>query len=487
MGKPTGFLEYERAETERRSIDERIRDYEELTVKQDAEALRIQGARCMDCGVPYCHAGFVVAGLSIGCPLCCLIPEINDLVYRGDYEEAYRRLSKNHPFPEFTSRVCPALCEGSCALGEHALPVTVREIERFVSDEMRQRGLVRPRPPLLRTGKRAAVVGSGPAGLACAELLNRLGADVTVFERADRPGGLLMYGIPNMKLDKTLVRARVALLEEEGVRFVLSAEVGVDYPVSALIKDFDAAVLCTGATAERLLDVPGSGQNGVVSAVRFLTSATKTLLGGTRDADAQDAAGKDVIVVGGGDTGTDCVATAIRQGAKSVTQLEIMPKPPAERTAENPWPLWPKIHKTDYGQQEAAALFGADPREYLTTVREIMSENGRVSGVKTVRVEWVKQDGRMTPREIAGTERTRPAGLVLTAMGFTGPERALIGQLDLRTDARGNIATEGDSHKSSLPSVFAAGDVRRGPGLVVWGIAEGRNAARRCNEYLMAK
>jgi glutamate synthase (NADPH/NADH) small chain len=290
-----------------------------------------------------------------------------------------------------------------------------------------------------------------------------------------------------MKLDKELVLSRVALLSEEGVQFVLSTEVGADYPVSALINDFDATVLCAGATAERLLDVPGSALDGVVTAVRFLTSATKVLLGGRRDAGAQVAAGKDVIVVGGGDTGTDCVATAIRQGAKSVAQLEIMPKPPEERSAENPWPLWPKVHKTDYGQREAAALFGDDPREYLTTVQEIVGENGRVSGVKTVRVEWRSQGGRMTPHALAGTEKLRPAQLVLTAMGFTGPERALIDRLNLKTDARGNIATEGDSHKSSLLSVFAAGDVRRGPGLVVWGIAEGRSAARACNEYLMAK
>ncbi|MDR2355295.1 MAG: glutamate synthase subunit beta [Clostridiales Family XIII bacterium] len=487
MGKPTGFLEYERAEAARRPVGERIQDYEEFIVKQDAETLRVQGARCMDCGVPYCHAGFVVEGLSIGCPLCNLIPEINDLVYRGDCEEAYKRLSKTHPFPEFTSRVCPALCEASCTLGEHALPVTIKEIERFVSDEMLRLGLIRPQPPLLRTGKRVAVVGSGPSGLACAELLNRLGNSVTVFERADRPGGLLMYGIPNMKLDKALVLARVALLEEEGVQFVLSTEVGGDYPAPALVKDFDAVVLCAGATQERLIDVPGSGLTGVVTAVRFLTAATKGLLDGTRDASAPSAAGKDVIVVGGGDTGTDCVATSVRQGARSITQLEIMPQPPEKRAPGNPWPLWAKVQKTDYGQQEAIAVFGADPREYLTTVKEITGANGCVNGVKTVCVEWARQDGRMIPREIAGTERRRPAQLVLTAMGFTGPERALIDRLDLRTDSRGNVATEGDSHKSSLLSVFAAGDVRRGPGLVVWGIVEGRRAARRCNEYLLAK
>jgi glutamate synthase (NADPH/NADH) small chain len=487
MGKPTGFLEYERTETNRRPVGERINDYEEFVAERDSEDLRAQGARCMDCGVPYCHAGFVVEGLSIGCPLCNLIPEINDLVYRGDYEEAYKRLSKTHPFPEFTSRVCPALCEGSCTLGEYALPVAIRDIERFVGDEMLRRGLIRPRPPLLRTGKRVAVVGSGPAGLACAELLNRLGNGVTVFERADRPGGLLMYGIPNMKLDKSLVLSRVALLEEEGVQFVLSSEVGGDYPAPALVKDFDAVVLCAGATQERRIDVPGDELDGVVTAMRFLTSATKDLLDGARDKVAKAAAGKDVIVVGGGDTGTDCVATSVRQGAKSIAQFEILPKPPAERAVENPWPLWPKVHKTDYGQEEAIALFGADPREYLTTVKEIVGANGRVSGVKTVRVEWLHQNGRRFPREIAGTERLRPAQLVLTAMGFTGPERALIDRLDLRTDSRGNIATEGDSHKSSLLSVFAAGDARRGPGLVVWGIVEGRRAARRCNEYLLAK
>jgi glutamate synthase (NADPH/NADH) small chain len=485
MGKPTGFLEYERAEPAYRPASERIGDYEEFAITQDAEALRIQGARCMDCGVPYCHAGFVVEGLSIGCPLCNLVPEINDLVYRGDYEEAYKRLLKTHPFPEFTSRVCPALCEGSCTLGEHALPVTIREIERFVSDEMLRRGLVGPQPPLLRTGKRVAVVGSGPAGLACAELLNRLGNSVTVFERADRPGGLLMYGIPNMKLDKSLVLARVALMEEEGVQFVLSTEVGGDYPVSALMRDFDAVVLCAGATEERRIDVPGSGLDGVVSAMRFLTSATKSLLDGTRDTGAPSAAGKDVIVVGGGDTGTDCVATAIRQGAKSVSQFEILPKPPEERAFSNPWPLWPKVHKTDYGQQEAIAMFGADPREYLTTVKEITGANGRVNGVKTVQVEWSNGKGSVTPREIPGTERLRPAQLVLTAMGFTGPERTLIDRLDLKTDDRGNIATEGESHKSSLLSVFAAGDMRHGPGLVVRSIAEGRRAARECNEYLL--
>jgi glutamate synthase (NADPH/NADH) small chain len=487
MGKPTGFLEYARVEADRRAAGARVKDYEEFVKPQSAEALRAQGARCMDCGVPYCHAGLVVEGLSIGCPLCNLIPEINDLVYHGQYADAYRRLSKTHPFPEFTSRVCPALCEGSCTLGAYAPPVTIREIERFVSDECRLQGAMRPQPPAFRTGKRAAVVGSGPSGLACADLLNRFGHSVTVFERADRPGGLLMYGIPNMKLDKALVLSRVARMEEEGVRFLLSADVGDEYPISALMKEFDATVLCVGATKERALDAPGGALNGVVTAVRFLTSATKNLLDGTRDAGAPTAAGKDVIVVGGGDTGTDCVATAVRQGARSVSQLEIMPEPPAERAPDDPWPLWPKIRKTDYGQQEAIALFGADPREYLTTVKEIMGTDGRVSGVCTVAVEWDHKDGRMTLREIAGTEKRRPAQIVLTAMGFTGPDRSLIDRLGLQMNERGAIATEADSHESSLPSVFAAGDARRGPSLVVWGIFEGRRAARQCNEYLMTR
>ncbi|MDR0569967.1 MAG: glutamate synthase subunit beta [Clostridiales Family XIII bacterium] len=486
MGKPTGFLEYARSETGHRPIGERIKDYDEFVLAQDAEALRVQGARCMDCGVPYCHAGYVVEGLSIGCPLSNLVPEVNDLVYRGDIEEAYARLSKTHPFPEFTGRVCPALCEGSCTLGEHELPVTVKEIERHVIDEMLRLEKVRPRTPRQRTGKRVAVVGAGPSGLACADLLNQLGEKVTVFERSDRPGGLLMYGIPNMKLKKKLVLDRVNLLEQEGVEFVLSTEVGKDYPVLGLMKDFDAIALCAGATKERRIDVPGKELDGVVTAVAFLTQATRRLLDGS--AEGHMASGRDVVIIGGGDTGTDCVATSIRQGAKSVAQLEILPRPPESRAKDNPWPLWPKTHKTDYGQQEAIALFGGDPREYLTTVKEIIGDrDGRVEAVKTVQVEWRERGGRLAPVEVEGTERLRPAGLVLTAMGFTGPEETLIEQLDLATDARGNVATPQDSYKSSLLTVFAAGDMRRGPSLVVWAILEGRRAALECHEYLASR
>jgi glutamate synthase (NADPH/NADH) small chain len=365
----------------------------------------------------------------------------------------------------------------------------VKEIERYVVDEMLRMGKIKPRAPKSRTGKRVAVVGSGPSGLACADLLNQLGDTVTVFERSDRPGGLLMYGIPNMKLKKTLVLNRVRLMEEEGIQFVLSTEVGKDYAVLQLMKDFDAIVLCAGATQERGVDVPGKDFFGVVPAVRYLTRATKNLLDGASDRDEiLNAKNKDVIIVGGGDTGTDCVGTAIRQGAKSVTQLEIMPSSPKERALNNPWPLWPRTLKTDYGQKEAIELFGADPREYLTTIKEIHGDDyGRVSEVTTVQVEWQKKGGNLVPVEIAGTKKVRPAGLVLIAMGFLGPERNLIQQLSLETDGRGNVFTDPGSYKSSLLTVFAAGDMRRGQSLVVWAILEGRAAATQCHEYLSSR
>ncbi|MFV0412339.1 MAG: glutamate synthase subunit beta [Oscillospiraceae bacterium] len=486
MAKPTGFLEYKRVENGYRPVQARIKDYEEISLPQHPETLHTQSARCMDCGVPFCHSGFVVEGLSIGCPLCNLIPEMNDLVYQGKAEEAYHRLVKTNPFPELTGRVCPALCEGSCTLGEHDLPVTIKNIEKFIGDEMLAGGKVLPRIPASRPGKRVAVVGSGPAGLACADLLNQLGNHVTVIERADRAGGLMMYGIPNMKLEKSLVQNRVRLLEEEGISFVLSTEIGKDYPVLRLLKEFDAIVLCGGATQERTINVPGKELGGVVTAIQYLTRTTKSLLDSNlQNGEFISAEGKDVIVVGGGDTGTDCVATAIRQGAKSVTQLEIMPCLPEQRQANNPWPLWPKTKKTDYGQHEAEEVFGADPREYLTTVKEILDDGkGNVNGVVTVEVEWVKQNGSMLPKEVPGSQKTRPAGLVVTAMGFTGPEKTLIDQLTLETDPRGNIKTDPGEYKSSLLSVFAAGDMRRGPSLVVWAIEEGRKAARKCNAYL---
>ncbi|MDR3072367.1 MAG: glutamate synthase subunit beta [Clostridiales Family XIII bacterium] len=484
MGKPTGFLEYKRVNAGHRAIQERIQDFNEFVIAQPYESLHQQSARCMDCGVAFCHTGRIVDGASIGCPLSNLIPEVNDLVYRNEIEKAYHRLSKTHPFPEFTSRVCPALCEGSCTLGEHEEPVSIKEIERLIVDEMLAKGKIEPRIPSARTGRNVAVVGSGPSGLACADMLNRLGNTVTVFERADRPGGILMYGIPNMKLDKQLILNRVTIMQEEGIQFNLSTEVGLDYPILSLVRDFDAIVLCAGSTAERTLDVPGKDIFGVMTALNFLTRSTKNLLDKKPIDGLPDIKGKNVIVVGGGDTGTDCVGTAIRRGAKSVKQYEIMPELPAERTSGNPWPLWPRVRKTDYGQHEAIELFGEDPREYETTVKEIVGDGRKVTAVRTVKVRWENDNGRMFPVDIPGSMKERPADIVLTAMGFVGPERTLIDQLNLETNARGNIATEENGHKSNLLTVFTAGDMRRGPSLVVWAIFEGRRAALECHNYL---
>jgi glutamate synthase (NADPH/NADH) small chain len=478
-------MEYERVEAEYRPVSERVRDYSDLIMPLDETTIKNQGARCMDCGVSFCHAGIVVDGGSIGCPLGNLIPEINDLVYNGDIEGAYDRMSRTHPFPEFTSRVCPALCEGSCTLGEHEPPVTIKNIERYVVDHMLKGGLIRPRTPRVRTGKRVAIVGSGPAGLSCADTLNRLGNDVTVFERADRPGGLMIYGIPNMKLEKSIVENRIRIMTEENVKFSLNSEVGLDVPVIRLMNDFDAIVLCCGATNERRLDVPGVGLKGVHTAIQFLTASTKRLLGNETMEESQiSARGKSVVVVGGGDTGTDCVGTAIRQGASAVVQLEIMPPLPETRGANNPWPLWPRVLRTDYGHHEAGEIFGADPRRYLTTVKEIKGRGGSVASVETVNVEWVSDGTRLAPRQVPGTEAEIQADLVLSAMGFTGPERTLIDQLQLEIDARGSVRADDVDHKSSLMTVFTAGDMRRGPSLVVWALREGRNAAVACDRYL---
>ncbi|MDR1873708.1 MAG: glutamate synthase subunit beta [Synergistaceae bacterium] len=488
MGKITGFMEYERVDAEYRPVSERIGDYADLTVPPDGETILRQSARCMDCGVAFCHAGIVVEGASIGCPLGSLIPEINDLAYRGDVEGAWERMIMRHPFPEFTSRVCPALCEGSCTLGEHEPAVTIRNIERYVVDAMLESGKIRPRPPRGRTGRRVAVVGSGPSGLACADTLNRLGNQVTVFERSDRPGGLLTWGIPNMKLEKTLVDNRVRIMTEENVTFVLNAEVGLDVPVIRLMNEFDAIVLCCGATNERRLDVPGSDLKGVHTALEYLSASTRRLLDpGARNESSLDARGKKVVIVGGGDTGTDCVGTAIRQGAGSVVQLEILPPPPESRAEGNPWPLWPRVLRTDYAHHEARELFGEDPRRFSTTLQEIHGarNNGeKVSSVTAVEVEWVASGRGMTPRPLPGTEFEMEADLVLSAMGFVGPERTLIDQLQLEVDGRGNVLAKYDDYKSSLLTVFVAGDMRRGPSLVVQALMEGRNVAIACDRYL---
>ncbi|MDR1014522.1 MAG: glutamate synthase subunit beta [Coriobacteriales bacterium] len=480
MGKPTGFLEYARVDATNRPVRERVRDFEEFHALQAPEVLTEQAARCMDCGVSFCHAGLSVDGLSIGCPLSNLVPEVNDLMYRGLYDAAYDRLRKTHPFPEFTGRICPALCEGSCTLGEHELPVTIKDIEHFLDKHATATGRLRPRVPApsTRTGHKVAVIGSGPAGLACAEHLNQLGEHVTVYERADRAGGLLTYGIPNMKLDKSVVARRVELMREEGVRFELGAEVGRDVPLSRLLDEFDALVLCGGATQARMLAAPGADLVGVAPAVAYLTNATRRLVDeGFAGEEHLDAAGKDVFIVGGGDTGNDCVATAIRQGAASVTQFEITPKPAEARAADNPWPLWPRVFKTDYGQHEAIELFGHDPREFETSVKEVIGdETGHVQAVCAMRYQGFKP--------VEGTEELRDAGLVLIAMGFTGPERTLPDALGLECDARGNVRTRPGTYATSLNSVFAAGDMRRGQSLVVWALMEGRQAAEECHAYL---
>jgi glutamate synthase (NADPH/NADH) small chain len=444
----------------------------------------------MDCGTPFCHTGHVIAGAASGCPINNLIPEWNDLVYRGKWQEALQRLHKTNNFPEFTGRVCPGPCEGACVLGIIQPPVTIKNIECAIADRGWEEGWIVPHPPGRRTGKRVAIVGSGPAGLSCAAQLNRVGHEVTVFERADRIGGLLMYGIPNMKLDKRVVQRRVELLASEGVRFITRCEVGRDLPAGKLLEDYDAAVLCGGATKPRDLPVEGRNLKGIHFAMEFLTANTRSLLDSQhRNGDFLSAAGKDVIVVGGGDTGTDCVGTSLRHGCNSVLQLEILPKPPDARPPDNPWPQWPRVFRVDYGQEEAAARFGEDPRRYrVTVVRFIGDEHGHVKGVRTVVVDWKKDaQGRPVPVPVPGTEQTLPAQLVLLAMGFLGPEDTLLDQLEIERDARSNARAEYGAFATSRPGIFAAGDMRRGQSLVVWAINEGRGAARECDRYLMGE
>lgn len=488
MGKPTGFIEYLRELPSDRQPSDRIHNWDEFHLHMPEDKLRTQGARCMDCGVPFCHTGTLISGMASGCPINNLIPEWNDLVYRGLWHEALDRLHKTNNFPEFTGRVCPAPCEGSCVLGITNPPVTIKNIECAIADRAWDEGWVTPTPPTKRTGKKVAVIGSGPAGLCAAAQLNNAGHWVTVFERADRPGGLLMYGIPNMKLDKEdVVLRRLNVLEEEGVKFVCNTEVGKDFPVENLLKEFDAVVLCTGATRPRDLPIEGRQLKGIHFAMDFLTANTKAILDKSKNGDFISAEGKDVVIIGGGDTGTDCVGTSMRHGCKSLVQLEILPQPPAERAANNPWPEWPKVYKMDYGQEEAAAKFGADPRVYITTATKFEGdENGNVKAVHTVQVEWEKNDkGQFIPKHVPGTEKVLPAQLVLLAMGFLGPEQPLLDALGVERDPRSNVKADYGKYATSIPGVFAAGDCRRGQSLVVWAFNEGRGAARECDLYLM--
>jgi len=487
MGKPTGFLEFHRDDPAGRPPAERVRDWQESHAEVAPEDLARQGARCMDCGTPYCHTGIVVAGMACGCPLNNLIPDWNDLVYRGQWREASIRLHQTNNFPEFTGRVCPAPCEGSCTVGLNGEPVTIKAIEYAIADQAFNAGWVSPDAPAARTGKKVAIIGSGPAGLAAAAQLNLAGHTVTVIERADRIGGLLMYGIPNMKLDKRIVKRRVRLMADAGVRFVTGVDVGRDIPAERLLADYEAIVLCCGATQARDLPVEGRHLTGVHLAMEFLHANTKSLLDSNHDDGRYiSAKDKDVVVIGGGDTGTDCVGTALRHGAKSVRQFEILPQPPPARAADNPWPQWPKVFRTDYGQEEAAALFGGDPRRFAVRTTRLVGGDGRVTGVETVALDWRRTpDGRLSPVDIDGSVEIVAADLVLLALGFLGPERAgLVTELGVKLDERGHVVTDAEK-MTSVPGVFAAGDMVRGQSLVVWAIKEGREAARGVDRYLM--
>ncbi|HUR37892.1 MAG TPA: glutamate synthase subunit beta, partial [Planctomycetota bacterium] len=468
MGKPTGFMEFKRELPADRDPKERTGDWKEFHHHMEEGKLRSQGARCMDCGVPFCHTGTLLAGMASGCPINNLIPEWNDLVFRDQWKDALDRLHKTNNFPEFTGRVCPAPCEGSCVLGINETPVTIKNLECAIVDKGFEMGWIVPEPPAKRTGKRVAVVGSGPAGLAAAAQLNRAGHLVTVFERDDRVGGLLMYGIPNMKLEKSVVQRRVDLLAKEGVVFQTGVEVGKNLPAEKLMKDFDAVALCIGATKPRDLPIDGRSLKGVHFAMEFLLKNTKSLLD-SRHEDAKfiSAKGKDVIVIGGGDTGTDCVGTSMRHGCRSLTQFELLPKPPDARTPDNPWPQWPKVYKLDYGQEEASAKFGGDPRTYsISTKRFVGDAQGNLKELHTVQVKWEKgADGRPKLVDVPGTEKVWPAQLVLLAMGFLGPEETLVKALGVATDERSNAKAEFGKFATSVKGVFAAGDARRGQSL----------------------
>ena len=480
MGKPTGFLEYQRKGNPSESPQARIKHYNEFHPRLIRDDRRRQGARCMECGVPFCQSGAVLNGMVSGCPLHNLIPEWNDLVYTGNFTHALERLLKTNNFPEFTGRVCPALCEAACTCGLHGDPVTVKDNELGIIEDAWERGLMSPCPPKARTGKKVAVVGSGPAGLACADQLNHRGHSVTVFEREDRPGGLLMYGIPNMKLEKSVVQRRLDKMTAEGVEFRTGADVGKTLPAQDLLKEFDAVVLCCGATQPRDLAVPGRELDGVWFAVDFLKETTRALLdSGLAEGTYPSAKGKHVVIVGGGDTGNDCVGTCIRHGCASVTQLEMMPKAPDQRAKNNPWPEWPRVCKTDYGQEEAIACFGHDPRVYETTVAELMGDkDGKLEAVKTVRLGSDRQP-------IPGTEEVHDCELLLIAAGFLGPQDYVPQVFGLERTPRSCVKTAEGGYATGVPGVFAAGDMRRGQSLVVWAIREGREAAREVDQYLM--
>ncbi|MDV6033958.1 MAG: glutamate synthase subunit beta [Phycisphaera sp. RhM] len=483
MGKPTGFKEFDRKKVPWRLPVVRLNDYDEIYTEHKIDHLREQGARCMDCGVPFCQSG-------TGCPIDNLIPEWNDLVYNNRWKEAIERLHKTNNFPEFTGRTCPAPCEGSCVLGINHPPVTIKNIENAIVDRAWEEGWIVPEPPESRTGKSVAIVGSGPAGLTAADQLNKAGHSVTVYERANRIGGLLQYGIPNMKLSKEAVQRRVDKMSAEGIKFVTGVNVGVDVDPKELVNDSDAVLLACGATKPRDLPIPNRDAKGVHFAMEFLTANTRQSVHGETLGDGFiSAEGKDVIVIGGGDTGTDCIATSLRHGCRSLVNFELLPKPPQERAPDNPWPEWPRIFRVDYGHEEAEAKFGRDPREYQILSKEfVVDDAGELAGIKTVEVEWTKDaSGKWQMAEVEGSEKQWPAQLILLSMGFLGPEQYVPESLGMETDPRSNFKAEHGQFATNIDKVFAAGDCRRGQSLVVWAINEGRGAARAIDLFLQGE
>ena len=489
MGKPTGFIEYNRKEAKASSPKERIKNFNEFHTPLPEEEQKCQAARCMDCGVPFCQSGMTIKGMTSGCPLNNLIPEWNDLVYDGNWERAYNRLHKTSNFPEFTSRVCPALCEKACTCGLNGEPVCTKENELAIIEKAYANGWAAAKPPVVRTGKKIAVIGSGPAGLAVADQLNPRGHNVTVFERSDRVGGLLRYGIPNMKLEKHIIDRKLDVMREEGVEFVVNANVGADVKAKDILKEYDAVVLACGASNPRDINAPGRDANGIYFAVDFLTSTTKALLdNGLKEGTYISARDKNVVVIGGGDTGNDCVGTCIRHGCKSVTQLEMMPKAPDKRAESNPWPQWPLVCKTDYGQEEAIAVFGHDPRIYTTTVKEFVKDKkGNLSKLITVSLESKvdEKTGRRMMVPVDGTEKEIPCELVLIAAGFLGTQKYVTDAFGVELNERTNIKTDADSYVTSVNGIFTAGDCHTGQSLVVKAIRQGRDCARAVDQYLM--